>query len=100
MESHDLTKLIDSENKMTQTHHMNQIEIQARLKCPKTKTATKFTMEFYTKIAKKMLKHNLNKNYRLKYIEKNSNHIKNVKTERQDEHNMNKMEIRITQAKN
>jgi len=35
---------------MTQTHHMNQIEIQARLKYPKIKTATQFTMESYTKL--------------------------------------------------
>jgi len=50
LELHDLTKLIDSENKMTQTHHMNQLEIQARLKYPKIKTATQFTKECYTKL--------------------------------------------------
>ena len=44
------TKLRDPENKMTQTHHMNRTEIQARLKYPKIKIATQFTIESYTKL--------------------------------------------------
>jgi len=50
LELHDKTKLRDPENKMTQTHHMNRTEIQARLKYPKIKIATQFTIESYTKL--------------------------------------------------
>jgi len=58
LELHDLTKLIDPENKMTQTHHMNQIEIQARLKYPKIKPAKQFRIESYTKLQRRCLSTN------------------------------------------
>ena len=54
---------------MTQTHHMNQIEIQARLKYPKIKTATQFTMESYTKLKKKDAQAQIKQFYRLKCLE-------------------------------
>jgi len=52
LESHNLTKLIDSENKVTQTHHMNQLEIQARLKYPKIKKTTTNSLKNPTKNCK------------------------------------------------
>jgi len=84
---------------MTQTHHMNQIEIQARLKYPKIKTATQFTIDSYTKIENKVLKNHLNNFYRLKCLEQHLNQIKNVKTARQHEQEMNNMKIRTQTEK-
>ena len=69
LELHDLTKLIDPENKMTQKHHMNQIEIQARLKYPKIKTTTQFTIESYTKLQIRCSQAQIEQFYRFKCLE-------------------------------